>query len=229
MPNPGFRIAKYDHDLGVLNDLVCQLLRATRDAMTLACEALNERNLEKADFVVHNDDTIDHLELMIHKTASDLIMRYQPISNDLRQILASMRVASDLERIGDTAESIARRVAGLGEKPLLAVRRISALASLVMERFNRLVDAYETRSVINADDIREHDEDVDKAYMEASGDILSMMENDPSFVRAGAQLLSMAKSFERVGDRLTNVAEQILFEVDGQMEFAHRPKVGSGS
>ena len=85
IPNPGFRISKYDHDLGVLNDLVCQLLRATRDAMTLACEALNERNVEKADFVVHNDDTIDHLELMVHKTASDLIMRYQPISNDLRQ------------------------------------------------------------------------------------------------------------------------------------------------
>src|SRR6201992_4059320 len=216
MPTPGFRISKYDHDLGLLNVLVCQLLHATRDAMTLACEALNERNVGKAEFVVHNDDTIDHLELLVHKTASDLIMRYQPISSVLRQILASMRVASDLERIGDTAESIARRVAGLGDKPLLAVRRISALAALVMERFNRLGEAYETRSVINADDIREHDEDVDQAYMEASGDILSMMETDPAFVRAGAQLLSVAKSFERVGDRLTNVAEQILYEIAGQ-------------
>src|SRR5215469_12198409 len=121
MPNPGFRISREDRDLSVLNDLVCQLLRGTRDAMTLACEALNERNIEKADFVAHNDDTIDHLEHMVHKTASDLIMRYQPISNDLRQILASMRVASDLERIGDTAESIARRVTSLGHKPILAV------------------------------------------------------------------------------------------------------------
>ena len=153
--------------------------------MTLACEALSERNMEKAEFVVHNDDAIDHLELMVHKTASDLIMRYQPISQDLRQILASMRVASDLERIGDTAESIARRVVGLGDKPMLAVRRIGALAALVLERFNSLVEAYETRSVINADDIREHDEDVDNAYMEASGDILLMMESDPSFVRTG--------------------------------------------
>jgi phosphate transport system protein len=67
---------------------------------------------------------------------------------------------------------------------------------------------------------------VDKAYMDASGDILSMMEADPSFVRTGAQLLSVAKSFERVGDRLTNVAEQILYEVDGKTEFAHRPRVG---
>jgi phosphate transport system protein len=166
---------------------------------------------------------------MVHKTASDLIMRYQPISNDLRQILASMRVASDLERIGDTAESIARRVFALGDKPLLAVRRIGALATLVLERFNRLVEAYETRSVINADDIREHDEDVDKAYMDASGDILSMMEADPAFVRAGAQLLSVAKSFERVGDRLTNVAEQILYEIDGKTEFAHRPRVGQSN
>jgi phosphate transport system protein len=229
MPISGFRISKYDNDLRILNDQVVELLRATRDAMTQACEALNERNVEKAEMVVHNDDFIDHLELMVHKTASDLIMRYQPISQDLRQILASMRVASDLERIGDTAESIARRVAGLGDKPMLAMRRISALASLVLERFNSLVDAYETRSVINADDIREHDEDVDAAYVAASSDILSMMESDPAFVRIGAQLLSVAKSFERVGDRLTNVAEQILYEVDGKTEFAHRPKVSSNS
>ncbi|HTJ65239.1 MAG TPA: phosphate signaling complex protein PhoU [Alphaproteobacteria bacterium] len=228
MANSGFRIAKYDTDLRILNDHVVELLRATRDAMANACEALSERNIEKAESVVHNDDVIDHLELMIHKTASDLIMRYQPISSDLRQILASMRVASDLERIGDTAEGIARRVLGLGDKPLLAVRRIGALANLVMERFNRLVNAYETRSTINADDIRAHDDDVDAAYAAASSDILSMMENDPTFVRTGAQLLSVAKSFERVGDRLTNVAEQILYEIDGQTEFEHRPKLGTG-
>ena len=65
MPISGFRIAKYDQDLAVLNDLVVQLLRATRDAMTQACEALSERNLEKAEFVAHNDDVIDHLELMV--------------------------------------------------------------------------------------------------------------------------------------------------------------------
>jgi phosphate transport system protein len=229
MPISGFRIAKYDNDLRKLNDQVVELLRATRDAMTQACEALTERNIEKAETVVHNDDVIDHLELMIHKTASDLIMRYQPISQDLRQILASMRVASDLERIGDTAESIARRVVSLGDKPLIAVRRISGLASLVLERFNSLIDAYETRSAISADDIREHDEDVDAAYVAVSSDILAMMESDPSFVRTGAQLLSVAKSFERVGDRLTNVAEQILYEINGKTEFGARPKVDSRS
>ncbi len=227
MPISGFRIAKYDNDLHLLNDQVVELLRATRDAMVQACEALNERNVEKAELVVHNDDFIDHLELMVHKTASDLIMRYQPISQDLRQILASMRVASDLERIGDTAESISRRVVEIGDRPILAVRRIGALASLVLDRFNHLIEAYETRSAINADDIREHDDDVDKAYYAASSDILSMMESDPSFVRIGAQLLSVAKSLERVGDRLTNVAEQILFEINGKTEFAHRPRVSA--
>jgi phosphate transport system protein len=228
MPVSGFRVAKYDNDLNILNTQVIALLHTTRDAMIQSCEALNERNLEKADFVVHNDDTIDHLELMIHKTASDLIMRYQPISLDLRQILASMRVASDLERIGDTAESIARRVVELGNRPIFAMHRISALASLVLDRFNRLVEAYESRSAIYADDIREHDDDVDNAYFAASADILAMMESDPTFVRIGAQLLSIAKSFERVGDRLTNVAEQILFEIDGKTEFAARPRISAG-
>ncbi len=102
------------------------------------------------------------------------------------------------------------------------------MAKLVLERFNSLIEAYETRSVINADDIRLHDDEVDQAYLAASGDILKMMETDPSFVRSGAQLLSIAKSFERVGDRLTNVAEQILYEINGKTEFDARPMVATG-
>ena len=76
------------------------------------------------------------------------------------------------------------------------------------------------------DDIREHDDEIDRAYDSASADILTMMENDPSVVRVGAKLLSVAKSFERVGDRLTNIAEQILYEVDGKTEFHARPRAG---
>jgi len=224
----GFRVAKYDNDLQSLNRLVMELLSTTRDAMASACEALNDRNLEKAEIVANNDDIIDHLEHMVHKTAHDLIMRYQPMAQDLRQILASMRVASDLERIGDIAESISRRVLNLGDKPQLAVRRISTLATLVCERFARLIEAYETRSAISADDIRAHDDEIDAAYYSASSDILTMMESDPAFVRVGAQLLSIAKSFERVGDRLTNIAEQILYEVDGQTEFTTRPRTHAG-
>jgi phosphate transport system protein len=198
------------------------LLEHTREALVGACEALNERNMEKAEFIAHNDDIIDHIEHMVHKTAHDLIMRYQPMARDLRQILASMRVASDLERIGDIAESVARRVIHIGDKPQLAVRRIGSLAKLVLERFDRLIEAYKTRSAVNADDVRAHDDEIDAAYYSATADILAMMENDPGLVRTGAQLLSIAKSFERVGDRLTNVAEQILYEVDGQTEFSAR-------
>ena len=228
MANSGFRVAKYDDDLQSLNQLMMELLRSTRLAMAGACEALTERNLEKAEFIANNDDIIDHLEHMVHKTAHDLIMRYQPIAQDLRQILASMRVASDLERIGDIAESIARRAIVLGDKPQLAVRRVASLGTLVLERFDRLVAAYESRSAISADDIRAHDDEIDQAYYRASSDILTMMESDPAFVRIGAQLLSVAKSFERVGDRLTNVAEQILYEVDGKTEFHNRPRAISG-
>lgn len=224
----GFRIAQYDDDLKNLNHLVRELLHNARDAMASAYEALNERNLEQAAFVMGNDDIIDQLENSVHKTAHDLIMRYQPIANDLRKILASMRVASDLERIGDTAESIARRALELGDKPQIAVRQLAPLGALVLERFDRLIEAYEARNCIGADDIRAHDDEIDSAYSSATADIIAMMESDRAFVRPGAQLLSIAKSFERVGDRLTNIAEQILYEVDGKTEFDARPRVVSG-
>jgi phosphate transport system protein len=230
MDHAGFRVAKYDTDLQVLNDQMVELLTLVYTALQSACDALNEKNVNKAGIVSCNDDIIDDLERNIHKTASNLIMRYQPIARDLRQILASMRVASDLERIGDTAESIARRVGQLDDRCDAALARIDPLIGLVLERFQHLVEAYTARSVLEADEVRLHDADVDAAYDAAFGAVLSMMEADPTFVRVGAQLLSIAKSFERVGDRLTNVAEQILYEMEGATVFAPRAdRIGTGS
>src|ERR1051326_7150427 len=105
MPSAGFRVSKYDEDLQLLNQNMLELLKASRAALGKACEALNERDTKKAEVVVFDDDLIDDLEIEVHKWAVDLIMRYQPISVDLRVILASVRVASDLERIGDIAEN----------------------------------------------------------------------------------------------------------------------------
>lgn len=224
MPPKGFRIAKYDIDLGHLDDCILQLLHLSHDAFAAACKALNDRDVEAAAAVMRNDDAIDALEVEVNRAASDLIMRYQPIANDLRKILASIRVAADLERIGDTAESVARKVVALGPQRLPPIRRLEVLADLVCARFNGLVEAYEARNVANAEDIRLYDVEIDAVYVACFSEILSLMEANPSFVRHGAQFLSIAKSFERVGDRLTNVAEQILFEVGGQIEFAERPR-----
>jgi phosphate transport system protein len=228
MAPKGFRIAKYDVDLRHMENCILQLLHLTRDAFVMACEALAERNIVKAEIVVGNDDVIDDLEIEVNRAASDLIMRYQPIATDLRKILAAIRVAADLERIGDTAESIARKVVWLGSQRVPPLRRLEVLADLVCARFNGLIEAYEARNVANAEDIRTYDVEIDAVYVACFSEILTMMEANPGFVRQGAQFLSIAKSFERVGDRLTNVAEQILFEVDGQTKFEERPRTTVG-
>jgi phosphate transport system protein len=220
----GFRIAQYDVDLRYLEDCLVRMLHLTRDAFVTACIALSSRDLEAAATVAHGDNIIDALEAEINKAASHLIMRYQPIATDLRRILAAIRVAADLERIGDTAEGIAKRVIVLDHDHFMPVRRISVLAELVAARFNRLVDAYESKSAANALDIRSLDVEIDAVYIACFSELLQMMEADPSFVRHGAQYLSIAKSFERVGDRLTNVAEQILFELDGLSKLDERPR-----
>ena len=220
----GFRIAKYDDDLRHLDDSILQLLHVTHDAFVRACEALKERDVRKAEAVTRQDDVIDELEVTVNKAAADLIMRYQPIATDLRRILATIRVAADIERIGDTAESIARKVVALGDLKMPPMRRLEVLADLVCARFSGLIEAYEARNVANAQDIREYDVEIDAVYVASFSEILTLMEGAPAFVRHGAQFLSMAKSFERVGDRLTNVAEQILFEVGGQTRFEERPR-----
>jgi len=224
MAPKGFRIAKYDVDLSHLETHILQMLHMTRDAFVVACEALIERDIGKAEQVAGNDDRIDDLEAEINHNASDLIMRYQPIANDLRKILASIRVAADLERIGDTAESIARKVITNRDHSFPRIGRLEVLAELVCSRFNGLIEAYEAHNVANAEDIRLYDVEIDAVYVACFAEILAMMESNPAFVRHGAQFLSIAKSFERVGDRLTNVAEQILFEVGGQTKFDRRPR-----
>jgi phosphate transport system protein len=226
MAPKGFRIAKYDDDLHHLDDCILQMLHVTRDAFVGACDALKNRDVKKADLVARHDDVIDDLEIAVNQAASELIMRYQPIATDLRRILASIRVAADLERIGDTAESVARKVIAMGGQRMPPIRRLEVLADLVCTRFAGLIEAYEARNVANAEDIREYDVEIDAVYVACFSEILTLMEGNPAFVRHGAQFLSIAKSFERVGDRLTNIAEQVLFEVAGQTKFEERPRAG---
>jgi phosphate transport system protein len=227
MENKGHRVSKYDEDLLVLNNQVIELLTRTRDALRASLDALNEKNPEKARWVVAGDAAIDRLEMEVDHIVFDLIMRYQPVSIDLRNILASMRISSDLERIGDNAKGIARRVLALGQVPMLATRRLAGLGSAVLNRFDGLIEAYERRNPIGAGRIWERDCDIDEVFLDTSSDIVLMMENDPASIRVGVQLLSIAKSLERVGDHLTNIAEQILFEVDGRSDFTGRPRVGA--
>lgn len=228
MLKSGFRIAQYDDDLHVLNDHVVQLLFDTRAAITKACEALNERNLAKAEEVAGGDDIVDREEMLVNKIVADLIMKYQPLSLDLRCILASMHIAWDLERVGDIAQNVAKRVLSLGNRPTIAARRLGPLVAAVLEQFETLIGAYEANDGAAALQILERDRDVDAAHAQATADLLAMMESDPSLLRGGVQLMSIAKSLERVGDHITNVAEQILYKIDGQTEFAARTKLGRG-
>lgn len=228
MVTSGSRIAKYDDDLHVLNDHVLQLLHDTRSAIAGACEALNEGNLNKAKEVASGDDIVDREEMLVNKIVADLIMKYQPLSLDLRYILASMHIAWDLERVGDIAQSIAKRVLSLGDRPTIAARRLGPLAAAVLGQFETLIVAYEVNDGAAALQILERDGDVDDAYAKATADLLAMMEGDLSLLRHGVRLLSIAKSLERVGDHITNVAEQILYKIDGQTKFTARVKLGGG-
>jgi phosphate transport system protein len=155
-------------------------------------------------------------------------MKYQPLSLDLRYILASMHIAWDLERVGDIAQSIAKRVLTLGDRPTIAARRLAPLAAAVLGQFETLICSYQANDRAAALQILERDVEVDGAHANAAADLLAMMEGDLTLLRRGVQLLSIAKSLERVGDHITNVAEQILYKIDGQTEFAGRLKLGGG-
>jgi phosphate transport system protein len=225
MQKLGSRIAQYDNDLRILNDGVSKILYDTQAAMQIACQALHERDLDKAMWVVSGDDIVDQEEIFINKIVCDLIMKYQPLSLDLRCVLASMHIAWDLERVGDIARSISKRVLTMEGQPSMAVRRLQPLATQVMAQFGALIEVYETNDVAAALTILAEDNNIDGTHSATVADLMEMMEQDASTLRPGVQLLSIAKSLERVGDHITNVAEQILYKIDGRTEFTVRKVV----
>lgn len=216
----------YDRDLESIQTLVVKMGGMVESAILLATQSLEKRDLELAEQVRADDKKIDAIELQINEEAARVIALRAPVSKDLRSILTVLRIAASLERIGDYAKNMAKRTGTLVDMPVIAgsdaaLRRMARAVSLMLKD---MLDAYLKSDAVMAEDVRQRDQEIDEMYNALFREFLTFMMEDPRNITACMHLHFMAKNVERMGDLVTNMAEQVIYQVTGEMPDEARPK-----
>lgn len=218
-------VKAFDEQLKRLDHLIAEMGGLAETQLANAIEALIKRDGDKALRVVGVDMRLDELELEVdHHTVMLLALR-QPMASDLREIIAALKTANILERIGDYAKNVAKRTATLIEMPPVPPSlTIGRLGRLAQEMVKDVLDAYLARDVDKANMVRERDKELDALYTSLFRELLTYMMEDARNITACTHLLFVAKNLERVGDHATNIAEITHFLVKGTVPTTQRPQ-----
>lgn len=188
--------------------------------------AFGNGDLELARKVIKNDKEIDELEGRLEREIMRLLALRQPVAQDLRGIISALKVSNDLERIGDLAKNVCKRLLVMESEPSqtgkASVERMSRAVRLQLQT---VLDAYSTENAEEAIKVWLHDEEIDEHYNSMFREVLTYMMEDPRLISTGAHLLFIAKNLERIGDHCTNIAETVHFFISGEELPLTRPKV----
>jgi len=210
-------VKSYDTEIARLTGEIAAMGELAVMQLEAAMDALARRDSRAAQRVVDNDDALDAREREIGHGVLRLLALRQPIARDLRDILAALRIAADIERIGDYAENVARRSMTLNQSaPVPLAGGLTALATLAAELVREVLRAYVARDAQSARDNWERDAELDALYTGLCRELLICMMDDPRSIGACTHLLFIAKNLERIGDHATNIAEEIWFVVRGE-------------
>ncbi len=218
-------VKSFDENLNQLNTAIAQMGGLAEIQLDEAVQALVRRDAEAAAHIIEKDKRIDALEHDVDSMTVRLLALRQPMAEDLRAIVVALKISSDLERIGDYAKNIAKRIAPLAQTPPLeTVHTLRRMATLVRGMVKTVLDAYIERDIEKASDVIARDEEVDALHTSLFRELLTYMMEDPRNITPCTHLLFVAKNIERSGDHATNIAENVQFLVSGESFTEERPK-----
>ncbi len=221
-------IKSYDEELRRLHNTITEMGGLAESQLASAIAAVVERDSELAASVVEGDTQVDQLQSDVDNLAVRLLALRQPMARDLREVVAAIKIAADLERICDYAANVAKRSIVLNQsppvQPAFALPRMARLAQLLVKD---VIDAYVERDADKAYAVWMRDEELDEMYASLFRELLTYMMEDPRNIGASTHLLFMAKNIERIGDHATNIAEDLYFLVHGTRLLQQRPKGNS--
>ena len=217
-------VKSYDDEQRALLDELIRMGQMSVSQLEAALDVVERRDDKAAERVIGNDDAIDALEQQVNQDVVRLIRR-GPLAGDLRVILAALRVASDIERIGDLAANIAKRSMALNlSPPLPHTRGLDALGRMAARQVRAVLDAYVNRDGEAALRVRASDAELDTLYTGLFRELLTYMMEDARAITPCTHLLFMAKNLERIGDHATNIAENVWFLIHGEELMPPRDK-----
>lgn len=223
-------VSAFDEDLSKLRNLIAQMGGLAEDQFGKSIDALSTSDRVKAEHIIAADAKIDTLEKEVEENAIKLIAMRQPMAEDLRSIMVAIRIASDLERIGDLAKNIAKRTLAVNEPlPRSVNAGMKRMADLALEQLADVLDAYANLDTQKANDVWHNDSRIDTLYNSVFRELLTYMMEDARTIGMCTHLLFGAKNIERIGDHTTNIAENIHYLVTGDTLDGPRPKEDSTS
>ncbi|HVT60735.1 MAG TPA: phosphate signaling complex protein PhoU [Thermoanaerobaculia bacterium] len=208
---------RLDQDLDRIRQNLLRMAGMVESMVAKATQALLERNMALCREVIDTDQAVDQLEIDIDEFCHTILGRKQPTAVDLRFLVAVMKINSDLERIGDSAVNIAQSVEQLVDQPpLKPYIDLPHLSQLVQDMVRQSLDAFVSRDASLATSVLERDDEVDGLYKQLFRELLTYMIEDPRTVTRALHLLLISRNLERIADHATNIAEDVIYYVEGR-------------
>jgi phosphate transport system protein len=216
----------YDKELETLERRIAEMGGIAEKMVIDAMDALIHSDSQLAHAVIASDDRLDALQREIEESAVLTIARRQPMAVDLREIIGAIRVAGDLERVGDLAKNVAKRSLKIGGEARNPRENggLKHMNDVALELLKDVLDAYAQRDIERAQAVWERDVELDALEDSVFRDLLTHMMEDPRNITYCAHLLFCSKNVERIGDHATNIAETVYYLVTGQTLPTERPK-----
>ncbi len=207
-----------DREMAKLRDDILRLSSMVEQAIQRSIEALKRRDVELARQIIVDDEKINQLRYDIEEQSLAVIATQQPVAGDLRVIIAAMHIAIEMERMADHAEGIAKLVTRLADEPLLKpLVDVPRMADIVCEMLHASLDAFIARDPEAAKAVATRDDEIDQLYDQVFRELLTYMLQDPRNINRATFLLWVAHNLERIGDRVTNVSERVVFMTTGEL------------
>jgi phosphate transport system protein len=222
-------VRAYDNELQDLARRISEMGGIAEEMLGKAVEALIRGDTGLAESVIAADARLDQMEREVNDRAIVAIAKRQPMAVDLRTIVSTIKLAADIERIGDLAKNIGKRVRAIAQpfNQQALVSGLTHLGDLTQERLHQVLDAYAQNNLEAALDVWRRDKDIDALHNSLFRELLTYMMEDPRNITFCAHVLFSAKNIERVGDHCTNIAETMYYMVTGQTLTEDRPRVGA--
>jgi len=207
----------FDQELDRVRQKLLEMGGRVEGMISKASDALTERQSELSREVMEEDSLVDRMELEIDEACYTIMVRFQPAARDLRLLIAVMKIVTDLERMGDSTVNICQSVDKLNEEPpLKPYIDLPRMAQLVAHMTRDSLDAFVKKDPDQATRVTESDDEVDALYRQLFRELLTFMLEDPKTTTRALHLLLIARNLERIADHATNIAEDVIYYVEGR-------------
>jgi phosphate transport system protein len=207
---------KFDEQLDHLKTQMIQMGALCEEAIASATKALINGDIELAKKVITTDEDIDHKEKEIESICLKLLLQYQPVARDLRQISSALKMITDMERIGDQAADISEIIMLANIKAANNTSHIADMAKATIKMVTDSIDAYVQQNLKLAKAVIDYDDVVDNLFNDVKADMIRLINEDTENGEFAIDLIMISKYFERIGDHATNIAEWVVFSITGK-------------